>query len=99
MASKIPQDKSSKPNKRKRALLDTNIWRYVIDNEAQGHLPRIARAGSYDVQVAPGVLYETLRLPTSEFHVRSWNLSGRKRRLISLLSQRIFESFCLHKFC
>jgi hypothetical protein len=47
---------------RTRALLDTNIWRYVVDGKAQGALIRAARNGSYGVQIAPGVLYETLRL-------------------------------------
>lgn len=47
---------------KKRALLDTNIWRYVVDNNAQGDLLRLARKGSCKVQIAPGVLYETLRL-------------------------------------
>jgi hypothetical protein len=62
MNSKIPEEKIGKPSGRKRALLDTNIWRYVIDNNAQGSLLRLARDSSYDVQIAPGVLYETLRL-------------------------------------
>jgi hypothetical protein len=43
-------------------LLDTNIWRYVVDNGAQGSLLQLARDGSYEVQIAPGVLDETLRL-------------------------------------
>jgi hypothetical protein len=62
MTTKIPEDKTRTPNGRKRALLDTNIWRYVIDNDAQGHLLRLARDGLYDVQIAPAVVFETLRL-------------------------------------
>jgi hypothetical protein len=47
---------------RKLAFLDTNIWRYVVDCKAQGQLLTISRDGNYDVQIAPAVLYETLRL-------------------------------------
>jgi predicted nucleic acid-binding protein len=43
-------------------LLDTNIWRYVVNIGSQGALLRIARDGLYDVQIAPAVLHETLRL-------------------------------------
>lgn len=56
------EENTPKRNGIRRALLDTNIWRYVVDNNAQGALIRAARHGSYDVQIAPGVLYETLRL-------------------------------------
>lgn len=62
MTTKFPEDKTRRPNARKRVLLDTNIWRYVVDNDSYGHLLRLARDGSYNVQIAPGVLYETLRL-------------------------------------
>jgi hypothetical protein len=62
MTTRIPEDKTSTRSGKKRALLDTNIWRYVLDHGAQGSLLRLARAGSYTVQIAPGVLYETLRL-------------------------------------
>jgi hypothetical protein len=62
MTSKIPKDKTMTPAGKKRALLDTNIWRYVVDSDSQGRLLRLARDGSYNVQIAPGVLYETLRL-------------------------------------
>jgi hypothetical protein len=46
---------------RQRVLLDTNVWRYVVDAHRQGDLIRAARNGRYEVQIAPGVLYETLR--------------------------------------
>jgi hypothetical protein len=62
MTTKIPEDKTRAPNGRRRALLDANIWRYVVDNGAQGSLLRLAIDGSYNVQIAPGVLYEALRL-------------------------------------
>jgi hypothetical protein len=62
MTTKIPEDKARKSNGTRNALLDTNVWRYVIDNDAQGSLLRHARDGSYNVQIAPAVLYEVLRL-------------------------------------
>lgn len=62
MAKEVPTDETRSIDDRKRVLLDTNIWRYIIDNEAQGALLRGARDGSYQVQIAPGVLYEALRL-------------------------------------
>ena len=62
MTKKLPERKTRRPNGRRRALLDTNIWRYVVDNRSQGCLLRVARDGRYDVQIAPAVLYETLRL-------------------------------------
>jgi hypothetical protein len=62
MPTIFPEDKGRGRNRRKRALLDSNIWRYVVDNKSQGALLHVARDGAYDVQIAPGVLYETLRL-------------------------------------
>jgi hypothetical protein len=62
MASKLPERNTPRFVRKKRALLDTNVWRYVVDNASQGSLLRLAREGSYDVQIAPAVLYETLRL-------------------------------------
>jgi len=43
-------------------LLDTNVWRYVVDDRSGGVLAKLARTGSFDVQIAPAVLYETLRM-------------------------------------
>jgi len=50
----------------KRVLLDTNVWRYVIDKGSQGALLRVAREGPYRVQIAPAVVYETLRLKDAQ---------------------------------
>jgi hypothetical protein len=51
-----------KPTDRKSVLLDSNVWRYVVYNRSQGALLQAARHGAYDVQIAPVVLYEALRL-------------------------------------
>lgn len=62
MVTKFRKDHISEKGRRKRALLDTNVWRYVVDCRAQGALLQLTRHSPYDVQIAPGVLYETLRL-------------------------------------
>jgi hypothetical protein len=62
MQTKIPEIKARKPSGKKRALLDTNVWRYVVNNNSQGRLLQLASNGSHELQIAPAVLYETLRL-------------------------------------
>jgi hypothetical protein len=51
-----------KSNSRRRVLLDTNVWRYLVDSRSQGALLRLAQRGKFVVQIAPGVLYEALRV-------------------------------------
>lgn len=68
-------------NTTSRVLLDSNIWRYVVDAGAQGALLRAARDRQGSIQVAPAVVYEALRLrdvPT-------------RNRLIALMTNRRFE--------
>jgi hypothetical protein len=65
MTTRIPDRTTRRPNGKKRALLDTNIWRYLVDSNSEGSLLRLARDGSHNVQIAPAVLYETLRLKDS----------------------------------
>ncbi|MCA0012893.1 hypothetical protein LB561_09905 [Mesorhizobium sp. B292B1B] len=65
----------------KLALLDSNIWRYAVDAEAQGALLRAAREGHYAIQISPAVVYEALRL-------RDLPL---RNRLISLMTNRRFR--------
>jgi hypothetical protein len=77
--TKIPEDKTSTRPGKKRALLDTNIWRYVLDDDAQGGLLRLARTGPYDVQIAPGVVYETLRLKDAPMRARLVHLMTNSR--------------------
>jgi hypothetical protein len=62
VTKKIPETKPPRADGKTRALLDTNVWRYVVDGASQGPFLRLARQGSYDLQIAPAVLYETLRL-------------------------------------
>ncbi len=62
MSIEFPHTHKSNDRNERRMLLDTNIWSYVVGNGAQGDLIRAARNGIYAVQIAPAVLYETLRL-------------------------------------
>lgn len=64
-----------------RVLLDSNVWRYVLDAGAQGALMRAASNRSVKVQVAPAVVYEALRL--RDFPLRD--------RLIALMTNQRFE--------
>ncbi|WP_315800190.1 hypothetical protein [Bradyrhizobium sp. SZCCHNS3002] len=50
---------------KQRVLLDSNVWRYVIDSKCQGALLRVARTGGYAIQIAPAVLYEAFRIGDS----------------------------------
>ena len=43
-------------------LLDTNIWRYLIDANASGKLFSSLKTSSNKIQVSPACLYETLRM-------------------------------------
>lgn len=44
-----------------RMLLDTNVWRYVADARREDALIRFAKDGRWHVQIAPAVVFETLR--------------------------------------
>lgn len=80
MITKIPEI-TLKSSSRRRILLDTNIWRYIVDNNSQGRLLKLARDGLFDVQIAPCVIYETLRL--KDVHLRA--------SLIHLMTNPIFH--------
>jgi hypothetical protein len=45
----------------KRILLDTNVWRYAVDEKLAGRLVAFARRRKVHIQIAPAVIYETLR--------------------------------------
>lgn len=46
---------------RPRVLLDTNVWRYMVDAEAVEELRRTAQRSGVEIVAAPAVLYECLR--------------------------------------
>jgi len=48
-----------------RLLLDTNIWRYLVDNDYQDSLYKATRKQGMKVVVAPSVVIETLRINDS----------------------------------
>jgi len=64
-----------------RVLLDSNIWRYVVDAGAQGKLLSAARDRRVSVQIAPAVVYEALRLRDVPL----------RNRLIALMTNRRFK--------
>ena len=59
-----------------RVLLDTNVWRYIIDGNSTSDLFRLARAARLRILIAPSVLYEALRTNDPEL----------RRRLVSLMT-------------
>lgn len=48
--------------KARRVLLDSNIWRYVVDAGAEDDLLRLAGGRACEIQIAPAVVFEALRL-------------------------------------
>jgi hypothetical protein len=44
-----------------RILLDTNVWRYIVDYGALGVVHQAARRSRHDIVIAPSVVYEALR--------------------------------------
>jgi hypothetical protein len=49
-----------------RVLLDTNVWRYIVDHKAWPDLLRVSRTEHLRILIAPSVLYEALRTQNSE---------------------------------
>jgi hypothetical protein len=64
-----------------RFLLDTNVWRYVVDAGCAGRLLKLAAGPGVSVLIAPSVVYETLRISDPEL----------RRRLIKLQTDRRLE--------
>jgi len=62
-------------------LLDSNVWRYVIDNSASGRLLNLTRQNRFELMVAPAVVYEALRL----------NDEILRSKLIRLMTNRAFS--------
>ena len=42
-------------------LLDTNIWRYIVDHDALGTIQQAVRRSRHKIVIAPAVVYEALR--------------------------------------
>lgn len=63
-----------------RVLLDSNIWRYVIDTGAEGELLGVVRDRRGAIQVAPAVVYEALRLKNRPI----------RKKLIALMTHQRF---------
>jgi predicted nucleic acid-binding protein len=50
-----------------RILLDTNVWRYIVDLDSVEILNGAARDGCGQILACPAVLYEMLRFETRLF--------------------------------
>ena len=66
---------------KQKILLDTNIWRYLIDSNASGKLFRSLRNSSNKIQVSPACLYETLRMNDAKL----------RKKIINLMTNQRFE--------
>lgn len=65
----------------RRILLDSNLWRYILDAGFQGRLLRVARHGNVAIQIAPAVMYEALRLRDAPL----------RHRLVELMANQAFH--------
>jgi hypothetical protein len=77
-----PRD-SAKHDKR-RVLLDTNVWRYVSDENAADDLLRAALRAKLQILIAPSVVYEALRTANADLRRRQLSLmtSDKWKRLM-----------------
>ena len=69
------------PHMKQRVLLDSNLWRYIIDAGFQGRLLRVARHGNVILQIAPAIMFEALRLRDIPL----------RNRLVGLMTNRSFH--------
>jgi hypothetical protein len=53
-----------------RILLDTNVWRELVDRNDVERLRRAARDNQFSILIAPGVVYEMLRTPDRDVRRR-----------------------------
>lgn len=67
-----------------RVLLDTNVWRYIVDEQAVPALLAAVRTKSTEILIAPGVVYEGLRTRDADVRQRlAWAMTRRNwRRLM-----------------
>lgn len=45
-----------------RVLLDTNVWRYVVDAGFENRLFQVTRRSNFSISIAPAIILETLRM-------------------------------------
>jgi hypothetical protein len=76
---------------KKRAILDSNVWRYIVDAGSQGELLRVAKNSPYSIQIAPAVIYEALRLRDIPLRDRIVALMT-NRRFVRLMPEAYSES-------
>jgi hypothetical protein len=45
-----------------RVLLDTNVWRYIVDAGFENRLFQVTRQSNFSISIAPAIIVETLRM-------------------------------------
>lgn len=61
-----------------RILLDTNVWRYIVDAGATLEVRKASQRKNKQIVVAPSTVYETLRMPNSDL----------RKKIISFMSDK-----------
>ncbi|WP_457813240.1 hypothetical protein [Sinorhizobium meliloti] len=84
-------DRTPQGCKGTRVLIDSNIWRYVVDRNDQGSFLDLARSPGLHIQIAPAVVYEALRLQNIPLRNRIIELMSH-RRMVRLMPEAYSES-------
>lgn len=53
-----------------RLLPDTNVWRYIVDEQAVDTMQKAAKAANVGLVACPAVVYECLRTPNADLRRR-----------------------------
>ena len=61
-----------------KVLLDTNIWRYLIDSGRQSLLNSEARRGGFQITICPAIVNETLRISDASLRMKIVELQTRR---------------------
>jgi hypothetical protein len=78
-----------------RILLDTNVWRYIVDADAVAQLARQARRRRLNILVSPAVLYEMLRTSDPELR-RRLVLAVTRESWTRLMPEAYTDSLAIH---
>jgi len=75
--SRRPRDRAK--HDKRRVLLDTNVWRYVSDENAADDVLRAALRAKLQILIAPSVVYEALRTANADLRRRQlWLMTSDK---------------------
>lgn len=85
------QTKGSGVVKRRRLVLDANVWRRIVDEKSGGQLIQAATRANTTILAAPTVVYEALRTPQDELRRAILN-ELTARRWLRLMPEAYSES-------